>query len=124
MVPISIRTQNAYHQYQEGINLIIGVYFGFILVNISLAFFSVIMLRRSIYLWYGFFLISMLGYSISTFGYGFQYLIPDYPGYNDILRSYLALLSSFLSFALLNIFSIHEVTCLFFMGSLMYRQGL
>lgn len=95
MVPISIRTQNAYHQYQEGVNLVIGIYFGFILVNISLAFFSVIMLRRSIYLWYGFFLISMLGYSISTFGYGFQYMIPEYPGYNDILRSYLALLSSF-----------------------------
>ncbi len=93
-IPISIRTKNNYHQFQEGFNLVMGLYFGFILVNISLAFFSIIMLRRSIYLWYGLFLMSMLGYTVVNFGYSFQYLTPTISGMNDVIRSYLAMTSA------------------------------
>jgi len=90
-IPISIRTKNNYHQFQEGFNLMMGLYIGFILVNISLAFFSIVMLKRSIYLWYGCFLLSMLGYTLVNFGYFFQYITPEIIGLNDILRSYLAM---------------------------------
>lgn len=94
-IPISIRTKNNYHQFQEGFNLVMGLYIGFILVNISLAFFSILMLKRSIYLWYGCFLLSMLGYTLVNFGYLFQYLTPEIIGLNDILRSYLAMTTAF-----------------------------
>jgi len=90
-IPISIRTKNNYHQFQEGFNLMMGLYIGFILVNISLAFFSILMLKRSIYLWYGCFLVSMLGYTLVNFGYLFQYVTPEIIGLNDVLRSYLAM---------------------------------
>jgi len=90
-IPISIRTKNNYHQFQEGFNLMMGLYIGFILVNISLAFFSILMLKRSIYMWYGCFLLSMLGYTIVNFGYSFQYITPEIIGLNDVLRTYLAM---------------------------------
>lgn len=94
-IPISIRTKNNYHQFQEGFNLVMGLYMGFILVNISLAFFSILMLKRSIYMWYGCFLLSMLGYTLVNFGYLFQYITPEIIGLNDVLRSYLAMTTAF-----------------------------
>lgn len=93
-LPISIRTKNYFNQFQEGFNLIIGLYLGFLMVNISLAFFTIVMLKRSIYFWYGSFLLSLLGYTLVHFGYMYQYITPENTGLNDIIRSYLSILTA------------------------------
>jgi len=87
ILPVKVWNQNYFNNYQQGYHLIWGVYFGFLLINIALAFSGIFLLRERIFLWYGLFLGAFLLYSGFSFGFMYQYFTGEYPRSNDYLRA-------------------------------------
>lgn len=87
ILPIRIWDANHFDLYQQGYHLVWGLYFGFLLINIALAFSAVLMLRNGLYVWYALFLISSLAYTFISFGFLYQYISGDWPTSNDQLRT-------------------------------------
>lgn len=97
ILPVRIWDANHFNLYQQAYHLVWGLYFGFLLINIALAFSAVIMLRNGLYVWYALFLISSLAYTFISFGFSYQYITGSWPGSNDQLRTTtLILLSLFM----------------------------
>lgn len=88
LLPFRIWAGNHFQVYQQGYHLIWGLYFGFVLINIALSFSAIFLLRASIFIWYGLFLISTLSYTTVSFGFTYQYITGDFAGSNDLLRTY------------------------------------
>lgn len=87
ILPIRIWDANHFDLYQQGYHLAWGLYFGFLLINIALAFSAIVMLRNGLYVWYAFFLLSSLSYTFISFGFMYQYFTGDWYGSNDQLRT-------------------------------------
>jgi two-component system, sensor histidine kinase LadS len=87
ILPVRVWHQNYFNSYQQGYHLVWGFYFGFLLINIALAFSGILLLRAPIFLWYGLFLIASLLYSGFSFGFMYQYFTGDYPMSNDSART-------------------------------------
>jgi signal transduction histidine kinase len=97
ILPIRVWNQNYFNTYQQGYHLMWGFYFGFLLINIALAFSGVVLLRTPIFIWYGLFLLVSLIYSGVSFGFVYQYFTGNYPMSNDSFRTItLILVSGFL----------------------------
>lgn len=87
ILPIRIWDANHFDLYQQGYHLAWGLYFGFLLINIALAFSAIVLLRNGLYVWYAFFLLSSLSYTFFSFGFMYQYFTGDWYGSNDQLRT-------------------------------------
>lgn len=87
ILPVRVWNQNYFNAYQQGYHLVWGFYFGFLLINIALAFSGILLLRAPIFLWYGLFLIASLLYSGFSFGFMYQYFTGHYPMSNDSFRT-------------------------------------
>lgn len=87
ILPVRVWNQNYFNSYQQGYHLVWGFYFGFLLINIALAFSGILLLRAPIFLWYGLFLIASLLYSGFSFGFMYQYFTGNYPMSNDSFRT-------------------------------------
>ena len=94
ILPVRIWDANHFNLYQQGYHLAWGLYFGFLLINIALAFSAVIMLRNGLYVWYALFLISSLAYTFISFGFSYQYISGGWPASNDQLRTTAVILLS------------------------------
>lgn len=88
LLPFRLWAGNHFQVYQQGYHLVWGLYLGFLLINIALSFSAVFLLRASIFIWYGLFLMATLSYTTLSFGFTYQYLTGDFAGSNDQLRTY------------------------------------
>ncbi|MDP2188423.1 MAG: 7TM diverse intracellular signaling domain-containing protein [Sphingobacteriaceae bacterium] len=98
ILPIRVWSQNYFYAYQQGYHLVWGFYFGFLLINIALAFSGILLLRAPLFFWYGLFLIASLIYSGFSFGFIYQYFTGEYPMSNDTARTTFLILVSGLMF--------------------------
>lgn len=94
ILPVRVWNQNYFNSFQQGYHLVWGFYFGFLLINIALAFSGILLLRAPIFLWYGLFLVASLLYSSISFGFVYQYFTGDYPMSNDSFRTITLILVS------------------------------
>ncbi|MBA4303834.1 MAG: hypothetical protein C0424_06380 [Sphingobacteriaceae bacterium] len=94
ILPFRLWDANHFDLYQQGYHLAWGLYFGFLLINIALAFSAVLMLRNSLYVWYALFLLSSLAYTFISFGFSYQYFTGSWPGSNDQFRTTAVILLS------------------------------
>lgn len=96
ILPVQIWEYNHFASYQQAYHLSWGLYFGFLLINVALAFSAIVLLRANIFIWYGLFLIASLIYSFISFGFMYQFLTGAWPASNDVMRTYALLLISIL----------------------------
>ncbi len=96
ILPVQIWEYNHFASYQQGYHLSWGLYFGFLVINVALAFSAIVLLRANIFIWYGLFLIASLIYSFISFGFMYQFLTGAWPASNDVMRTYALLLISIL----------------------------
>ena len=94
ILPLRIWDYNHFFAYQQAYQLTWGIYFGFLLINIALAFSAIILLRANIFIWYGLFLTASLIYGFISFGFLYQYITGAYPASNDVWRTYALILIS------------------------------
>lgn len=79
VTPFELQNSN----YQQ--NLIWGLWTGFILFCALLACIAWLIIKRSVFVWYSFYMLAAAFYGIVELGYGFQFLYPDYPQYSATL---------------------------------------
>jgi signal transduction histidine kinase len=83
-------TSRSYHiRIQQRRMLGYGVFFGFMILLLMMNAWLYATTRARVYLWYGVYLLTILGYLASDSGLLFQYIFPSLPGWNDLLRPFL-----------------------------------
>lgn len=94
ILPLRIWDYNHFFAYQQAYQLSWGIYFGFLLINIALAFSAIVLLRANIFIWYGLFLTASLFYGFISFGFLYQFISGAFPASNDVWRTYALILIS------------------------------
>lgn len=94
ILPVRVWEHNHFLAYQQAYQLIWGIYFGFLLINIALSFSAMALLRANIFVWYALFLIASLTYAFISFGFLYEFITHDFPGSNDVYRTYSLILIS------------------------------
>lgn len=94
ILPLRVWDYNHFFGYQQAYQLLWGVYFGFLLINIALAFSAIILLRARIFIWYGLFLSASLVYALISFGFLYQFVSGNFAASNDVYRTYSLILIS------------------------------
>lgn len=83
-------TSRAYHiRLQQKRMLGYGIFFGFMILLLMMNVWLFATTRARVYLWYGLYLLTILCYLSSDAGVLYQYLFPNRPGWNDMLRPFL-----------------------------------
>ncbi|MFN3316087.1 MAG: 7TM diverse intracellular signaling domain-containing protein, partial [Raineya sp.] len=80
--PIAIYKPEHYTKVSNSSIIGMGLYYGIMLAMFLYNLFIFSVLREKSYLYYLFFLLSMLGFSLSYYGQGFQYIWSNLPGFN------------------------------------------
>ena len=80
--PIAIYKPEYYAKISNSNIMGMGLYYGIMLAMLLYNLFVYSVLRQRSYLYYLFFLLSMLGFSLSYYGQGFQYIWSNLPGFN------------------------------------------
>ena len=88
-LPIHISSREHHVQRQQRRLLGYGLFFGFMLLLLMMNAWLFITTRARVYLWYGVYLLTILGYLASDAGVLYQYIFPNRPGWNDMLRPFL-----------------------------------
>lgn len=94
ILPIRVWDYNHFTAYQQAYQLSWGIYFGFLLINIALAFSAIVLLRANIFFWYALFLLASLVYAFISFGFMYQFISGAHPASNDVYRTYSLILIS------------------------------
>ncbi len=76
IIPFHVRTQAIMHQNNYNQNLIWGYWLGFLSFCSLFAIVASLLLRRSVFLWYFFYMLSAALYGFTELGFGFQYIFP------------------------------------------------
>jgi sensor histidine kinase YesM len=82
-----IKTHEQFYAYSLKEYVLLGVFYGFMLLIILYNFISFLILRVTHYLYYVIYAIGILIYLMSKNGTGFQYLWPDFPQINSHIDS-------------------------------------
>ena len=88
-LPVHISTRDHHIRRQQRRMLGYGVFFGFMILLLMMNAWLYTTTRARVYLWYGVYLLTILGYLASDAGVLYQYLFPNRPGWNDMLRPFL-----------------------------------
>lgn len=88
-LPIHFSSRSYHIQIQQRRMLGYGVFFGFMILLLMMNAWLLATTRAYVYLWYGLYLLTILGYLASDSGMLYQYVFPDHPGFNDLLRPFL-----------------------------------
>lgn len=76
-LPIHLIKQQTAHQTNYTQNLAWGYWLGFLSFCSLFAFMASLLLRKSVFLWYFFYMLSAALYGFTDQGFGFQFLFPD-----------------------------------------------
>lgn len=97
----TIRGDTYFTYYSLNEYLLLGMYYGIILIMALYNFFIFFSVRERIYLYYVFYALACGLTSFAEDGIGFQYLWPEYPRFNSFLSHFgpFILLSTFLPYA-------------------------
>lgn len=75
-LPVNLITREFAHQNDYNQNLVWGYWLGFLSFCALFALVASLLLRKSIFLWYFFYIVSAALYGFTEQGYGFQFLFP------------------------------------------------
>jgi len=82
-VPLSLWTQHAFIEHVDTTNIVLGVYFGIMLLLALVALAAFQKMRDKLFLAYALYLSSYLLLQLSLIGFGFQYLWPELPEWSN-----------------------------------------
>lgn len=82
-IPLSLWSQDAFIEHVDTNNMILGVYFGIMLLLVLVALTSFQKMRDKLFLAYALYLCSYLLLQLSLNGFGFQYLWPNLPEWSN-----------------------------------------
>lgn len=82
-VPIKLWRQKAFYDHQQSSLMFQGIYFGFMLVMILYNLFLYSYIQEIRYVLYVAFVLSFTLFQASISGFGYQFLWPESPGWND-----------------------------------------
>lgn len=88
-LPLHISSREHHVRRQQRRLLGYGIFFGFMMLLMMMNVWLFITTRARVYLWYGVYLLTILGYLSSDAGVLYQYVFPNHPGWNDMLRPFL-----------------------------------
>ena len=88
-LPIHFISRSYHIQIQQRRMLGYGIFFGFMILLLMMNGWLLVTTRARVYMWYGLYLLTILGYLSSDAGMLYQYLFPVHPGWNDLLRPFL-----------------------------------
>lgn len=88
-VPIHFSSRSRHIGLQQRRLLGYGVFFGFVILLLMMNAWLFVTTRARVYFWYGVYLLTILGYLASDAGVLYQYVFPNLPGWNDMLRPFL-----------------------------------
>jgi serine phosphatase RsbU (regulator of sigma subunit) len=80
--PIAVYRPDQYAKVSNSNVIGMGLYYGIMVAMLLYNLFVYSVLREKSYLYYLFFLFSMLGFSLSYYGQGFQHIWPNLPAFN------------------------------------------
>lgn len=82
-----IRSYNRYMNYSLSEYIVLGLFYGLLLLIILYNMLYFIILKRMYYLWYVFYASAIMLHILAKNGIGFQYIWSDWPMANDYMRS-------------------------------------
>jgi len=82
-VPLSLWTHHAFIEHVDTTNIVLGVYFGIMLLLVLVALAAFQKMRDKLFLAYALYLSSYLLLQLSLIGFGFQYLWPELPEWSN-----------------------------------------
>ncbi len=83
--PLTILDKTTFHQKDHKIQLVAGLYFGALIIMVAYNLLFLFFVRERLYLYYACFVLLVTLHQVIWFGFGFEYLWPDYPGLNNKL---------------------------------------
>ncbi len=86
-IPMSLWTSDAFIEHVDNSNILIGTYYGIMLLLMLAALIFYFKIRDILFLSYAFYLLSYIIFQFSLNGLSFQYLWPDSPEYTSRLTS-------------------------------------
>lgn len=99
--PIYLGKASDFYQTNYLDNLIFGLCFGFMFLCFVYSVFTILFLRKAMYVWYSIWIASAILYSFTNLGFSFQYLYPRLSNFNSYFRIYLevVVIFSFIKFS-------------------------
>ncbi len=88
-LPVHLSSREHHIVTQQRRMLGYGVFFGFIILLLMMNVWLLATTRARVYLWYAVYLLTILAYLSSDAGLLYQYIFPQRPGWNDLLRPFL-----------------------------------
>jgi len=85
-VPIVLWESAEFLQYDVGLYMTYGFYFGMLLIIMLYSLLIYLTQRAPIYLWYLIYVVSLFLYTFTYVGFGFQYLFPEQFQWNNYSR--------------------------------------
>lgn len=85
---VKVQTTSEFTHYSLNEYLILGLYYGIILLILITNFFALISLKEKLYLYYILYVTASALISLMIDGFGFQYLWPNSPNINTIAENY------------------------------------
>lgn len=85
-IPLYFYSENEFTNQVQLINLIKGFLLGLVSILFLYNFYLAIIAKKRVYIWYGIYLFFILIYFMMDMGLLFQFLYPNAPRFNDVLR--------------------------------------
>ncbi len=86
ILPVFFYSDEQYIRHAQESSLLHGVLIGLSLILLIYNSYLYFMLRQRVFQWYSIYLLLILLYFLSDMGYLFEYLYPNFPEINDVLR--------------------------------------
>jgi len=86
LLPIHFLSQQQFLVHKQLSDLMIGLLLGLTLILLLYNFFLAFIIRQSVFVFYGLYLLNILLYFFVEMGLGFQFIYPDLPQINDMIR--------------------------------------
>lgn len=83
-VPATLWRADAFHQKEQHVLILKGIYYGIIIVMILYNGFIYLSVRELAYLYYVCYALSLLMFQLSIDGFAFQWLWPDFASFNEV----------------------------------------
>ena len=85
-IPLCFYSESEFTSHVQLINLLKGFLLGLVSILFFYNLYLAVIAKKSVYTWYSIYLFFILIYFFMDMGLLFQFVYPNYPNYNDILR--------------------------------------